>query len=525
MNKLVIVFVIIYSSLFAAVSYYFENANLVIKGLESYDSVKIIVDQINFTVDAKDIRIPWQKNSDATIKLIPIKDNQEKEPVTLKINATKDLAPKITVNVPTYVPAQKIEFPISILDDWDEADKLTIRTYIDGKFFNGFKNGSIVVDAFLLYSGEHRLRVVCKDSASNVVDRTYKFTVVPQIPVPPSINLGKIVSNRTHRAYYIENSELKKDDFKQNSFEKDFYFVCDIDGAGNESFPVLNYSLKNLERIAITNLITLNSGLLTSSEYTVFGKLVIPSSETVVLRQNAILKIPQGCEITVKGTLIAEAGTKIIGQGKLIIADEGRFAAVGAKLEINLSISGSCIVWLSDLDLSKSNFSVTRAAAISFKNVKTKELELTNIERAWFNSCEMGRLIIKNVGKFFVTESKINHLNVSNFSLGRLYSTSLYSNDITISISNFSVVEFVDSWISANKCAQVQDYSVLRLRSTQINGDVAITLSGYSVFDSFANDISSSSTALYAKDSRVRLLKTKILGEVIKVGKSEIISM
>lgn len=264
--------------------------------------------------------------------------------------------------------------------------------------------------------------------------------------------------------------------------------------------------------------------MLTSGEYTVFGKLVIPSSETVVLKQNATLRIPQGCEIIVKGTLIAEPGTKIVGQGRLTMADEARFAASGAKLETNLTISGSSIVWLSDLDLSKASLSINRAGAISLKGVKAKELELANTEKIWLNSCEIGSLIVKNVGKFSVIDSRMNQLNVSTFSQGRLYSTSVYSKDTAIQISNFSVVEFIDSWISANKCAQVQDYSVLRLRSTQLNGDIAITLSGFSVLDSFANDVSSS-TAIYAKDSRVRLIKTRILGEVIKVGKSEILSM
>ncbi|MGB9821009.1 MAG: hypothetical protein ACPLVG_06600 [Pseudothermotoga sp.] len=524
MNRFVLALALLCTSLFAAVSYYFESANLVIKGLETYDSVKITIDQINFTVNAADIRIPWQKNTDALVKLVPMTNGQEKEPITLKINANKDLPPKMTVSIPSYVPAEKLTFPVFLSDDWDEASKLTIRTYLDGRVFDGFKNGSIVIDAFLLHSGEHRLRITCKDSGSNVVDRTYRFTVVSQIPAPPMVNLGKVVSNRTHRAYFMENSELKQVNFKQDLFDRDFYFVCDVDGAENESFPVLNYVNKKLDRVATMNLITLNSGLLASAEYTIFGKLVIPSSETVVLRQNATLKIPQGCEITVKGTLIAEPGTRITGQGRLTIADEGRFAAIGARLDVNLSISGSSISWFSDLDLSKTAFSVTRAAAISFKNVKAKEFELTNAEKVWIYSCEVGKLVIKNVGKFLVTDSKINHLNVSNFSKGRLYATSLYSNDNTILISNFSVVELIDSWISANKCAQVQDYSILRLRSTQINGDVAFNLSGYSILDSFANEISSS-TALYAKDSRVRFLKTKILGEVIKVGRSEISNM
>ncbi len=524
MNRLVLVLLLIHSLLFGAVSYHFENANLIIKGLEEYDSAKVIIDQISFSVDPKDIKIPWQKNSDAILKIIPTINGQEKEPITLKINASKDIAPKMTLNVPTYLPACKIELPVYISDDWDQVDRLTIRTYIDGKLFDGFKNNSIVVDTFLLHSGEHKLRVVCRDSASNVVDRTYRFTVVPQIPAPPSISLGKIISQRTHRAYYIENSQLLQSDFKQEVFKKDFYFVCDVDGAGNESFPVLNYSPGALEKIVNGNLITLKSGLMASAEYTVFGKLVIPSSETVVLKQNAVLKIPQGCEVIVKGTLIAEAGTKITGQGRLTIADDGRFAAIGAKLETSLSISGSCIVWLSDLDLSKVNLSVVRAAAISFKNVRAKELELTNSEKIWINLCEVSKLTIRNVGRFLVTDSKINQLNVSSFSNGRFYSTSLYSSDTTVLISNFSVVEFIDSWISGSKCAQIQDYSVLRLRSTQLNGDIAVTLSGYSVFDSFANDLSSS-TAIYAKDSRVRLVKTKILGEVVKVGKSEILSM
>lgn len=120
MNKWVFALLLICSSFFGSVNFYFEGGNLVIKGLENYDSVKIVIDQVSFIVDAKEVSIPWQKGADAILTLIPIANDQEKEPIKLKIDATKDLAPKITLSVPTYLPAQKIQLPISIVDDWDE---------------------------------------------------------------------------------------------------------------------------------------------------------------------------------------------------------------------------------------------------------------------------------------------------------------------------------------------------------------------------------------------------------------------
>ncbi|MEJ5228938.1 MAG: hypothetical protein WHT65_02960 [Pseudothermotoga sp.] len=523
MNKLVLAILLISSSLLA-VGYYFEQSHLIITGVESYDSLKITIDQITFEVDAKNIRIPWQKGTEATVKLTPVKNGKEQTPIELKINATKDQAPKLSLSVPTYLPADRTVLPFSLIDDWDDLSTLKVRAYVDGKRTDVLENRSIVIDTFLLHSGEHRLRIVCRDSSSNVVDKTYRFTVVPQIPQSPNIQSGKILSDRTHRIYYMENSEMKQKDLKNNQLDTDFSFVCDLDGAGNESLPVLHYSMRTAERISAGNLITFSSGVLQPGEYNVFGRVVIPSSEMVLLKQNTTLKIPQGCELIVKGTLIAESGSKIVGYGKLTIADEGRVAFIGAKIETNVAIAGACMVWISNTDLSKATVTITRAVAISLKDVRAQMIELTNVARLWINSSDIGKLLIRNTSQFVVKDSKLNQLNVSSLSKGRLYSTSLYSQDLPLIVSNLSVVELIDSWISGSKCVQVQDYSILRARSTEFTGDVAVTISGYSVFNSFANKITST-TAMYVKDSRVRLSKTEFRGEVVKVGRSEILSM
>ncbi len=523
MNKLLLAILLISSSLFS-VGYYFEQSHLIITGVESYDSLKITIDQITFEVDAQNIRIPWQKGSETDIKLTPVKDGKEQTQIEMKISAIKDQPPKLSLSVPAYLPADRVVLPLSLIDDWDDLSKLTIRAYVDGKRTDVLENRSIVIDTFLLHSGEHRLRVVCRDSSSNVIDKTYRFTVVPQIPPTPSIQSGKIFSDRTHRVYYMTNSEMKQEDLKKNQLERDFSFVCDLDTAGNESFPALHYSVKTTARISAGNLITFSSGIFESGEYNVFGKVVIPSSETVLLKQNATLKIPQGCELILKGTLIAESGSKIAGYGKLTIADEGRVAFIGARIETNVVIAGSCMVWISNTDLSKATVTITRAAAISLKDVRAQMIEMANVGKLWINSCNIGKLLIKSTSQFVVKDSKLSQLNVSSLSKGRLYSTSVYSQDLPLFVSNLSVVELIDSWISGSKCVQVQDYSILRARSTEFSGDIAVTISGYSVFNSFANKITST-TAMYVKDSRVRLSKTEFRGEVIKVGRSEILAM
>ncbi|WP_028843488.1 hypothetical protein [Pseudothermotoga elfii] len=521
MNKFILIFILFCSVLFAKVNYYFENSQLIIKGLEMYDQIKVTVNETSFTVNSGEIKIPWQKYLNIPIEISPLSDTTKK--IVLNIDASKDLPPKIDFIISGYyVTADRLSFPIKISDDWDELDKLTMRFFLDGNQTElvKVKDGFLEIDNFFIHSGEHALRIVCKDSNSNVTDKTYRFFVVPHLPSPPAVNGNNIISSRTHRAYWIENGELYFEDSKSNSLKKDMAFICDVDGAGNESFPSLLYQTKINNQISPGNIITLNSGILANGEYTVFGKIVIPSGETVLIRSGGVLRIPAGCEIAIKGNLIAESGSKILGQGKLIITDEGKLILNNSKIEVQIVISGASMFWGSNLDLSRSYLEVNRSLAISLKNVKAKQITFTNVRKLWINSCEISQLTLKHISSFLINDSKINRINVSDFSKGKIYSTSFYSEDTALSLENFSFVQMIDSWLSAKKCVQIQDYSVMRVRSTQFNADTGVVLSGYSIFDSFACMISAS-IAIQLRDSRATLLKTELLGEVVKIGKSE----
>ncbi len=525
MNKIVLLFIFIGVIVLGNVEYYFESSNLIITGLERYDQVEIVLDDFTTVLPANLVKLPWTKGKVEQIKLIPIVKNVRAEPIVLKIDGTRDSAPIFRIKIPTYLPAGKIQIEYVLLDDWDKEENITKRSFIDGKAVDVFRNGYVEIDTFFLHSGEHRLRVVIRDRAGNLTDQTYKFTVVPHIPSPPPVKSGKISSQRDHRIYSVQNSEPVIASAKGDVILKEsFCFVTSIDGAGNESIPVLHYTTSNLSSFESANLISLSSCVLGGKEHTVFGRIIIPSKDTIVLKSGTSLKIPAGFSLTIRGTFIAEPGSRIYGQGQIIAADEARIALVGAKIESEILINGSNMVWISDTKIA-SKFTVSRSLFLALNNVSLQEASISNVRKCWINASTIENISLSGVADFLIVASKVTQrLQVTDFSNGRIYDSNLYSNDLPLIVSNFSSVETIDCWISGKRCLLTQDFSVFRARSTQFNGDNAILVSGFSVFDGFSISVTSA-TALTLRDSRARLFKAEMNGQILKVGRSELINL
>jgi len=103
----------------------------------------------------------------------------------------------------------------------------------------------------------------------------------------------------------------------------------------------------------------------------------------------------------------------------------------------------------------------------------------------------------------------------------RIYSSSIYSTRTAVSVSDLSVLETIDSWISGKIGVNVENFSKLRVRSTQINADTAVVASGYSVIDSFAS-VLAGTKALQLRDAKFTFSKTQILGGTEKFGLVEV---
>ncbi len=525
MSKLALLLSCLNMVVLGAVGYYFENSNLVVTGLEKYEQVEVIFADSNIVLPANSIRIPWAKGRTEEITIVPIVKDLRENPIILKIDGKRNLPPTFRMKMPTYLPAGRVQLEYSLTDDWDLEEKITKKAFIDGKAADVFRDGYVEIDTFFLHSGEHRLRVVLIDTAGRVTDQTYRFTVIPHLPSPPQVKAGRVLSEREHRIYTLKNSGplviTSKGDV---SIRENFCFVTDMDGAGNESSAVLHYSLPSLTPLESSNVISLTSSELKAKEYTIFGRVVLPNKDVLVLRSGASLKIPAGCSLMIRGILVAEPGSSIHGQGQLIIADEARVALLGANVGVDILVNGSSMMWLSDAKIN-SKLTVSRSLFVAFHNVNLKELSVSNVRKLWFNYSSVEDISLSGVAAFLISNSKITQrLQVSDFSSGRVYNSNLYSTDLPLVVSNFSMLEMIDSWVSGKRCALVQDFSVLRARSTQFNGDNSVLVSGFSVLDGFAISITSA-TAITLRDSRARLLKAEISGQVLKVGRSEMINL
>ncbi|AEH51343.1 hypothetical protein [Pseudothermotoga thermarum] len=510
-------------TVFATVEYRFESSYLIITGLESYDQVELHIDGSTLNLPGNSLRIPWEKGKNAEIKLIPIRNNDKLQPIFLKINASKDNPPVFRTRIPSYLPAGKIQVEYLIYDDWDTPEKITKRAFIDGNPVDIFREGYIELDTFFLRSGERRLRIVLKDSSGKVTDQTYRFTVVPHLPSPPLVKDGKILSSRLHRIYTIQGGEIiNKEVSGEIDLKESICFITDVDGAGNESAPVLFYSYPNLQVLENASLISLTSGELKDKDYTVLGRVMIANRDTVVLKSGASLRIAPGSSIIVRGSFIAEPGSRIYGQGQLIIGDDAKVILNGAKVEADVLINGSNMVWIANSKIN-SRISVSRSLLLAFQNVSLKELFASNVRRLWFNSVSIQNLSLSNISYFLMVDSTISErIQIEDFSNGRIYNSKFYSNDLPIFVSNFSRIEMIDCWVSAKRCVLVQDFSVFRARSTQFNGDNAIFVSGFSIFDGFAISVTSA-TAITLRDSRARLVQSEINGKTVSLGRSEIL--
>ncbi|HBT39754.1 MAG: Uncharacterized protein XD58_1155 [Thermotoga sp. 50_1627] len=506
----------------AAVSYQFKNSQLLIVGLETYDEVELELDGKKVTLPVSQLNIPWRKNYNTTLVLTPIKNGVRASPVRLYIDASKDRAPTVKLKVPSYyVPLGKLTLEIFAEDDWDEAGSLRYSVYLDGVRIDPPKGGRLLLDTFFMHSGERRLRIVCRDSGSNIVDQTYKFVVVPVPPRPPQFSQGRIVSNRTHRVYIVQDGRIEAYETRSDELKEQLAFVCDLDAASNESFPVLYY--KKFEFVQQQNpvLMNLNDSCSLSSEHTIFGRVVIPSEQKVVLKTGSTLRINSGCELIVRGTLLLERGAKVTGSGNLLVVESGKLVAMGAAIETNVSVDGATTLWFSDTDLSRSKLQINRSFLTALKNVKASQLIIDNVRKLWIDSSDFGILELLNCGNTIIMDSKMSQLKVSRSSRVRMYSCSIYSTRTAVSVSDLSSLETIDSWISGKIGVNVENFSLFRARSTQINADTAVVASGYSVIDSFAS-VLAGTKALQLRDAKFTFLKTQVLGGTEKFGLVEV---
>jgi hypothetical protein len=228
-------FLLLFTSCFvlAAVSYQFKSSQLLITGLENYDEVELEIDGKKVTLPVPQLSIPWRKNYNTTLILTPIKNGVRSSSIRLYIDASKDKAPKIRLRIPSYVMLGKTTLDLFAEDDWDEPESLRYSVYLDGVRIDPPQGNKLVLDTFFMHSGERRLRIVCRDSGSNVVDQTYKFVVVPIPPTPPQLNQGKIVSNRTHRVYVVRDGKIETYETKSSELADQFALVCDLYAATN----------------------------------------------------------------------------------------------------------------------------------------------------------------------------------------------------------------------------------------------------------------------------------------------------
>jgi len=506
----------------AAVSYQFKNSQLLIVGLETYDEVELEIDGKKVILPVSQLNIPWRKNYNTTLVLTPIKNGVRASPVRLYIDASKDRAPKVRLKVPSYyVPLGKLTLEVFAEDDWDDPGSLRYSVYLDGVRIDPPKGGKLLLDTFFMHSGERRLRIVCRDSGSNVVDQTYRFFVVPTPPRPPQFSQGRIVSDRTHRVYIVQDGSIETYETKSSNLEEQLAFVCDLDAASNESIPVLYY--KEMEFLQHQNpiLMNLNDSCSLSSEHTVFGRVVVPPEQTVILKAGSTLRINSGCELIVRGTLLLERGAKVTGSGNLLVVESGKLIATGTTIETNVSVDGATTLWLSDVDLSKAKLEINRSFLTALKNVKASQMTIDNVRKLWIDSSDFGILELLNCGDAIIIDSKMSQLKVSRGSRVRIYSSSIYSTRTAVSVSDLSVLEAIDSWISGKIGVNVENFSKLRVRSTQINADTAVVASGYSVIDSFAS-VLAGTKALQLRDAKFTFSKTQILGGTEKFGLVEV---
>lgn len=522
MKKITILLLLLSCLALSAVKYYFKNSQLIITGLEAYDEVELEFEKNRVTLPASQLIVPWRKNYNTTLILTPIKANVKGSPIHLRIDAARDNPPQVRLKVPSYVPLGKLVMDVSVEDDWDDPQTLKYTVYIDGVRIEPPKYGKLEIDTFFLNSGERRLRIVCRDSANNVVDQTYRFVVVPTPPVPPQVSQGRILSNRIHRVYTVQDGTIETFETKSDELKDQFVFVCDLDAAGNESFPALYYGEIQPERYQNPIVMNLNESCSLNSDHVVFGRIVIPTGQTVVLAPGSTLKINNNCELIVRGTLVLQRNSKITGPGVLSVVESGKLIAVGAAIETNVSVDGAASVWLSNTNLSTANIRLARSLLLVLKDVKAGKLFLENVRKLWVDSCEFESLEISNCSDAIVMDSKISQLKLSQSSKVRMYSCTVYSSKTAVSISDLSVLELIDGWISGKVGIDVQNFSVLRARSTQINGDVAISANGYSVIETFASVITGSK-AVQLRDARWRSSKTQIVGETVKLGSVEIV--
>jgi len=234
--------------------------------------------------------------------------------------------------------------------------------------------------------------------------------------------------------------------------------------------------------------------LSSKSPYRIMGKVLLPSSNALILEDGVTVINALNSDLNVKGVFFSTGPVNIFGPGSITVSENGIAYLEGNAVETDVNGSGGALVFLNDATVD--DVSVSRTNFVVIRNTRAKNVKVSSVYAAYIIDSQIENLDIQNCRQVI-----INNVNTAKFNASIMSKVITYNSELTeATASDFSEVNFVSSTISNLGATRG---TVAKIKDSHIS---SVSVEDYSILYTFKSSIEklkSSNSKYYTLSSQV----------------------
>ena len=234
--------------------------------------------------------------------------------------------------------------------------------------------------------------------------------------------------------------------------------------------------------------------LSSQSPYRIMGKVLLPSSNALILEDGVTVINALNSDLNVKGVFFSTGPVNIFGPGSITVSENGIAYLEGNAVETDVNGSGGALVFLNDATVD--DVSVSRTNFVVIRNTRAKNVKVSSVYAAYIIDSQIENLDIQNCRQVI-----INNVNTAKFNASIMSKVITYNSELTeATASDFSEVNFVSSTISNLGATRG---TVAKIKDSHIS---SVSVEDYSILYTFKSSIEklkSSNSKYYTLSSQV----------------------
>jgi len=164
--------------------------------------------------------------------------------------------------------------------------------------------------------------------------------------------------------------------------------------------------------------------LSSKSPYRIMGKVLLPSSNALILEDGVTVINALNSDLNVKGVFFSTGPVNIFGPGSITVSENGIAYLEGNAVETDVNGSGGALVFLNDATVD--DVSVSRTNFVVIRNTRAKNVKVSSVYAAYIIDSQIENLDIQNCRQVI-----INNVNTAKFNASIMSKVITYNSELT----------------------------------------------------------------------------------------------